>query len=99
MRHTLNSRNYFAKTLALALACCLVLFVAQVVVHGHEKGHNEAACRVCHAAHMGSAPAVSAFLLAAPVASNDGVREIAVQFHKELFSHDAPPAHLLSRKS
>jgi hypothetical protein len=90
MRHTPNSRNYLARTLAMALCCCLVLFVVQVVVHGHEKGHNEAACRVCHAAHLGAAPAASAFLLAAPVASNDGVREIAVQIHKELFAHDAP---------
>jgi hypothetical protein len=90
MRHRPNSKNYFARTLAMALACWLVLFVVQVVVHGHEKGHNEAACRVCHAAHLGAAPAVNAFLLAAPVSSNDGVREIAVQFHKELFTHDAP---------
>ncbi|MEQ1352761.1 MAG: hypothetical protein ABLT11_02020 [Candidatus Acidiferrum sp.] len=90
MSQTPNSRNYLARTLALALACCLVLFVVQVVVHGHEKGHNEAACRVCHAAHMGAAPIVNAFLVAAPVPSNDGVREIAVQFHKELFAHDAP---------
>jgi hypothetical protein len=90
MRNTPNSRNYFARALALGLACCLVLFVVQVVVHGHEKGHNEAACRVCHAAHLGAAPAVNAFLLAAPVPSNDGVREIAIQIHKELFAHDAP---------
>jgi hypothetical protein len=90
MRQRSKSKDYFAKTLAWALACCLVLFVVQVVVHGHEKGHNEAACRVCHAAHLGATPAVNSFLLAAPVASNDGVREIAVQFHKELFAHDAP---------
>jgi|SRR5450432_4072266 len=90
MRHTPNSKNYFARTLALGLACCLVLFVVQVVVHGHEKGHNEAACRVCHAAHLGSAPVVNAFLLAAPVASNYGVCEIVIQFHKDLFVYDAP---------
>jgi hypothetical protein len=90
MRHRSNSKNYFARTLAIALACCLVLFVVQAVVHGHEKGHNEAACRVCHAAHLSAAPAVNAFLLAAPVPSNDGVHEIAAQIHKELFAHDAP---------
>ena len=89
MHHTPNSKNYFARTLALGLACCLVLFAVQIVVHGHEKGHNEA-CRVCHAAHLGAAPAVNAFLLAAPVPTNDGVREIAAQIHKELFAHDAP---------
>ncbi len=90
MRKTANSRNYFARMLALVLACSMVLFVVQVVVHGHEKGHNEAACRVCHAAHLGTAPVVNAFLLAAPVPSNDGVREITLQFHKELFSYDSP---------
>jgi hypothetical protein len=96
MRHRPNSRNYFARTLALALACCLVLFAVQAVVHGHEKGQNEAACRVCHAAHLGAAPAVNACLVDAPVPSSDGAREIAVRFHKELFAHDAasraPPA-------
>jgi hypothetical protein len=85
-----NSRTKFARTLAMALACCLVLFLMQVVVHGHERGHNEAACRVCHAAHLGSAPAISTFLLDAPLEPNGHVREISIKFHKELFAHDAP---------
>jgi hypothetical protein len=77
MSHTPNSRDFFARTWALVLACCLVLFVVQVVVQGHEKGHNEAACRVCHAAHLGAARALNAFLLAGP--SNDGVYELALR--------------------
>jgi hypothetical protein len=90
MRHTPKLLNYLARTLALAIACCMLVFLVQVVVHDHENGQNEAACRVCHAAHIGIAPAINALLLAAPLSLNGCVREIAVQFHKDLFSHDSP---------
>jgi hypothetical protein len=90
MRHTSKFGNYFARTLALAIACCIVVFLIQVVIHDHESGQNEATCRVCHAAHMGVAPTVSALLLAAPLFPSGCVHEIAVQFHKDLFSHDSP---------
>jgi hypothetical protein len=90
MRHTSKLRNYFARTLALAMACCILVFLVQVVVHDHENGQNEAACRVCHAAHIGIAPAINALLLAAPLSPSGCVHEIAVQFDKDLFSHDSP---------
>jgi hypothetical protein len=90
MRHTSKSRDYFARSLALAITCCLLVFLVQIVVHDHENGHNEAACRVCHAAHMGAAPAINALLLAAPLLPSGCVHEIAVQFNKDLFSHDSP---------
>jgi hypothetical protein len=90
MRHTPKSGNYFARTLALTIACCMVVFLIQVVIHDHESGQNEAACRVCHAAHMGAAPDVNALLLAAPLLTSGRVNEIAVQFNKDLFSHDSP---------
>jgi hypothetical protein len=90
MRHTSKSRNYFVRTLALAMACCIVVFLIQVVIHDHESRQDEAACRVCHAAHMGAAPSVNALLLASPLLPNGSVREIAVQFDKDLFSHDSP---------
>jgi hypothetical protein len=90
MRHSSQFGNYFARTLALAIACCIVVFLIQVVIHDHESGQNETACRVCHAAHMGAAPAVNAPLLAAPLLPSGSVREIAVQFDKDLFSHDSP---------
>jgi hypothetical protein len=90
MRRTPNPRNYFSRILALAIACCLVLFVVQLVVHGHERGRDEGACRVCHAAHFDSAPAINTFLLAAPLLQHGSVRELAVQFHKELLAHDSP---------
>ena len=82
--------NYFARTLALTIACCMLVFLVQVVVHAHENGQDEATCRVCHAAHMGAAPAINALLLAAPLLPSGSVQEIAVQFHKDLFGHDSP---------
>jgi hypothetical protein len=90
MRHTSKFALYLARTLALAIACCIVVFLIQVVIHDHENGQNEAACRVCHAAHMGATPAISALLLAAPLLASGSIRELAVQFHKDLFSHDSP---------
>jgi hypothetical protein len=90
MRQKSKFGNYFARTLALAIACCILVFLIQVVIHDHESGQNEAACRVCHAAHMGAAPAINALLLAAPLLPSSSVREIAVQFHRDLFSHDSP---------
>jgi len=85
-----NSRNKFAGVLAFALACCIVLFLVQVVVHGHEKNHNESACRVCHAAHLGLVPALSTLLIDAPLLASGPLHQIDIKFHKELFSHDAP---------
>jgi hypothetical protein len=90
MRRTSKFGNYFARTLALAMACCIVVFLIQVVIHDHETGQNEAACRVCHAAHMSAAPSTNALLLAAPLFPSGCVHEISVQFHKDLFSNDSP---------
>jgi hypothetical protein len=90
MQSTSKPGNYFARTLALALACCMVLFLVQVVVHDHEKGEQETACRVCHAAHIGLAPAINAFLVNAPILPEARVQEIPIRFHKELFAHDSP---------
>jgi hypothetical protein len=66
------------------------LFLVQVVVHQHATGQNEAACRVCHAAHIGSGPAINPLLLATPLLTSGTVQEAAVQFHKDLFGYDSP---------
>jgi hypothetical protein len=76
--------------LALGIACCIVLFLVQIVVHDHATGQNEATCRVCHAAHIGSGPAINALLLAAPLPASGVVRETVIPFSKKLFSHDSP---------
>jgi hypothetical protein len=85
-----NSRSYFAKALAMVLVCCITLFLVQVVVHTHAKGHNEAACRVCHIAHVNFSPAAGAFLLHQPLADNGRVQESSGGFHKEFFANDSP---------
>jgi hypothetical protein len=90
MRQTPNSKRYFAKALAVALVCCITLFLVQVVVHAHDKGHNEAACRVCHVAHAGSLPATSAFALDEPLHVNGSVHENSRKFNKNLFVNDSP---------
>jgi hypothetical protein len=90
MRKTPNSRSYFASSVALALASFLVLFLVQVVIHGHDKGQNEAACWICHASHVGSGPDVNAFLLSAPLLPDGRAHTGDVAFHIELFFHDSP---------
>ena len=54
-----------AFAVALALLCFSVL--TQTLAHTHAKGENEAACQVCQAAHLGSAPTTLAELLSSPV--------------------------------
>jgi hypothetical protein len=85
-----NSTSYFAKALAVALVCCITLFLVQVVVHAHDKGHNEAACRVCHVAHAGSLPATSAFVLDEPLHITGRAHESSPEFHKSFFVNDSP---------
>jgi hypothetical protein len=90
MPQSRNPRSFVARAFALGIACCIVLFLVQIVVHDHATGQNEAACRVCHAAHIGSGPAINVLLLAAPLLTSGVVREAVLPFHKELFGHDSP---------
>lgn len=90
MPRSLNPKSFLARAVALGIACCIVLFLVQIVVHDHASGQNEAACRVCHAAHIGSGPAINPLLLAAPLPAAGVVREVELAFCKELFGHDSP---------
>jgi hypothetical protein len=90
MHQPRNTRSFIARALALGIACCIMLFLVQIVVHQHAAGQNEAACRVCHAAHIGSGPAINALILATPLLTSGVVREAVLLFHKELFGHDSP---------
>jgi hypothetical protein len=69
MKRTANpSWRNLTKSLAFALALLLFLFLLQVTTpHRHAKGQNEAACRLCHVAHLGVAPAVAASTLTLPL--------------------------------
>jgi hypothetical protein len=83
-------RRGFVGALAVALAALCVLVLAQALTHTHAKGENEAACQICQAAHVGSAPTVGVELLSGPVAAAEYVLPFAVTFHEELFFHDSP---------
>jgi hypothetical protein len=90
MHRSRNTRSPIARAFALGIACCIMLFLVQVVIHQHAAGQNEAACRVCHAAHIGSGPAINALLLTAPLLIGGVVSEAVLPFHKQLFDHDSP---------
>src|ERR1700730_15907409 len=62
-----NMRHSLVKVLALSLAVVFVFFVAQVLLHSHAKGQNEATCQVCQAAHLGSIPTAGTTSLVAPL--------------------------------
>ena len=57
----------FAKGLAIGLALASLLFLLQVTPHGHANGQDEAACRLCQAAHIGVTPALAAVTLSVPL--------------------------------
>jgi|SRR5580658_1653206 hypothetical protein len=48
-----------ARSLTFALALLSLVFLLQVTPHGHANGQEEAACRLCQAAHISATPAVS----------------------------------------
>jgi len=83
-------RRGFVAALAVALAALWVLVLSQALTHIHAKGENEAACQICQAAHIGSAPTVGVELLSGPVEVAEYVLPFDVTFHQELFFHDGP---------
>jgi hypothetical protein len=78
------------RVLALTLAVLLVLFVGQALSHSHARGQSEAACQVCQAAHIGSAPKALTASLFSPLQAIGYVQLFVVTFHQEFFFHDAP---------
>lgn len=86
----------FARWLALGLAMTSLLFLLQVTPHGHANSQDEAACRLCQAAHIGVIPALEAVTLSVPlmefgvvsVQAADAARESAAGN----FSPRAPPS-------
>jgi hypothetical protein len=84
-------RRPLARFLALALSLLSLVFLLQVTPHGHVNGQDEAACRLCQAAHMGVIPTISGIVLSVPLAP---VREVeAPEFRvvtEGFFSHRDP---------
>jgi len=79
-----------ARALALATAILFVLFAAQALTHSHADGQNEAACQLCQAAHLGSAPTAGIASLVNPLLATGYVQPFVVTIHQELFFHDSP---------
>jgi hypothetical protein len=82
-----------AKSMALALSLLSLLFLLQVTPHGHANGQDEAACRLCQAAHMGVIPTISGIVLSIPLAPVCEVEasELAA-VAESFFSHSDPRA-------
>jgi hypothetical protein len=72
------------------LAVCALLFVVISTCHIHPDGQNEAACRLCQAAHVGVSTAPVAGALPAPLAARAEVSSFVAPVALELFLHSAP---------
>jgi hypothetical protein len=56
-----------ATSLALVLASLSLVFLLQVTPHGHSNSQDEAACRLCQAAHVSAIPVVTGIVLSVPL--------------------------------
>jgi hypothetical protein len=88
-----------AWSLAFALALLSLLFLLQVTPHGHANGQDEAACRLCQAAHLGVIPTVSEIISSIPLVPVSEVAAAELSVATESFvSHSnprAPPVKVL----
>jgi hypothetical protein len=85
-----KTRWDWVRVLVLSLTALFVLFVAQGLSHSHANGRADAACQVCQAAHIGSAPKVLTPSLSSPLIATGYVQPFIVAIHEELFSHGSP---------
>jgi hypothetical protein len=85
-----KTRHDLVRVLALTLAVMFVVFCVQVLSHSHANGQDEAACQLCQAAHIRSAPASVVPLLITPFLSIRYLEPFVLKFHQELFFHDSP---------
>jgi hypothetical protein len=85
-----KTRSDWVRVFALTVALLSVLFVAQALSHSHAKGQNEAACQICQAAHVGSAPTAGIASLVSPLLATEYVQPFVVGIHQEFFFDDSP---------
>jgi hypothetical protein len=93
-----HRRPPLAKFLALALSLLSLVFLLQVTPHGHANGQDEAACRLCQAAHLSVIPTVSAIASSVPLVPISEVATVDLKADPQSFSRHsdprAPPAQL-----
>jgi hypothetical protein len=85
-----KTRSDWVRVFALTVAVLSVLFVAQALSHSHAKGQNEAACQICQAAHVGSAPTAGTASLVSPLVATEYIQPFVVTIQQEFFFHDSP---------
>ena len=85
-----KATRHLARVFALTLAILFVVFYAQALSNSHSDGQDEAACQLCQAAHIGTAPASVTPLLHTPLLTTGYVEPFVASFHQELFFHDSP---------
>ncbi|MDP9339809.1 MAG: hypothetical protein M3P45_13180 [Acidobacteriota bacterium] len=90
MSRNCKTKLRLSRALAFSLAIVFVMFIAQALGHSHAKGQTEAACHVCQAAHLGSAPAGGSELLSSPLSAAGYLQPFIVTIHQELFGYDSP---------
>jgi hypothetical protein len=94
-----RSGGRWAKSVAVTLALLSLVFLLQVTPHEHANGQDEAACRLCQAAHVSAIPAVSGTVLSVPLVAIGEVAAPRVQATSESFplhaDPRAPPAETL----
>jgi hypothetical protein len=79
-----------AKPLACLLAVFALSFLLQLAPHSHENSHDEAACRLCQAAHLGVAPAVVGPTISAPLVTLEIIATVVPVLLAEFFFEQSP---------
>ena len=89
----------WAKSVAVTLALLSLVFLLQVTPHEHANGQDEAACRLCQAAHVSAIPAISGIGYSVPLVAVGEVAAPRVLATSESFplhaDPRAPPAETL----
>jgi hypothetical protein len=80
-----------ARSLAFALTLLSLLFLLQVTPHGHANGQDEAACRLCQAAHLGVIPTVSEIVSSVPLVPVSEVAAADLGIAAESFFRHSDP--------
>jgi hypothetical protein len=84
-------KRSLAQSLALALCLLALLFLLQVTPHGHANGQDEAACRLCQAAHLSVIPTVSAIVSSIPLVPISEVATLDLKAAPQSFCRHSDP--------
>jgi predicted MFS family arabinose efflux permease len=80
-----------ARLVTFGLALVALVFLLQIAPHGHANGQEEAACRLCQAAHVSATPAVTGVMVSAPLVTVGEVETPTVRSASESFFHHSDP--------